>query len=105
MILHTELAVDVREIPLHCGNRDEQLLSNFAIGAFLGWKAALFSLMFSSIIGAVVGLMLIVLRKREWSSRLPYGPYIAAAATLWMFAGPQLIDWWLRTMARLAQGG
>jgi leader peptidase (prepilin peptidase)/N-methyltransferase len=65
-----------------------------AIGAFLGWQATLFSLMASSIIGAAVGLILIALRKQEWSSKLPYGPYIAAAATVWMFTGQRLLTWW-----------
>jgi leader peptidase (prepilin peptidase)/N-methyltransferase len=58
-----------------------------AIGAFLGWPAALFSLMVSSMIGAAVGVALIVMRKQEWSSRLPYGPYIALAAVIWLFGG------------------
>jgi len=66
-----------------------------AIGAFLGWKATLFTLMFSSIIGAFIGLGLIVLRRREWSAHLPYGPYIAAAATGWIFGGQKLFNWWL----------
>jgi leader peptidase (prepilin peptidase)/N-methyltransferase len=65
-----------------------------AIGAFLGWKAVVFSLMVSSVIGAVVGVTSIVLGKREWSSRLPYGPYIAIAATLWIFGGKELVEWW-----------
>jgi len=65
-----------------------------AIGAFLGWKAALFSLMFSSVIGAFVGVLLIALRKQEWSARLPYGPYIALAATVWIFGGSKLVEWW-----------
>ncbi len=63
-----------------------------AIGAFLGWQSVIFSLMVSSIIGACVGVALIVLRKREWSSRLPYGPYIALAAVLWMFYGWQIVQ-------------
>jgi leader peptidase (prepilin peptidase)/N-methyltransferase len=61
------------------------------IGAFLGWPAVIFSLMVSSMIGAVVGVLLIVLRKREWSSRLPYGPYIALAAVIWIFWGTQIL--------------
>ncbi|HPC60608.1 MAG TPA: prepilin peptidase [Verrucomicrobiota bacterium] len=65
-----------------------------AIGAFLGWKAVVFSLLVSSMIGAVVGLGLVALRRREFSSRLPYGPYIALAAALWLFAGPELIAWY-----------
>ncbi len=63
-----------------------------AIGAFLGWQATLFSLMVSSIIGSIVGVTLILSGKREWSSRLPYGPYIAAAAVIWIFGGGRLLD-------------
>jgi leader peptidase (prepilin peptidase)/N-methyltransferase len=58
-----------------------------AIGAFLGWQAVFFSLMLSSMIGAAVGVTLIVMRRREWSSRMPYGPYIALAAAIWIFGG------------------
>jgi len=66
-----------------------------AIGAFLGWQAVLFSLMLSAVIGATVGITLIALRRSEWSSRLPYGPYIALAATLWVFGGHRIAQWWL----------
>jgi leader peptidase (prepilin peptidase)/N-methyltransferase len=61
-----------------------------AIGAFIGWEGALFSLMASSMIGAAVGMLLILLRKREWSSRMPYGPYIALAAAVWIFGGKKI---------------
>ena len=61
-----------------------------AIGAFIGWQGAVFSLMASSLIGSVVGVVLILLRKREWSSRMPYGPYIALAAVIWIFGGNKL---------------
>ena len=62
-----------------------------AIGAFLGWQATIFSLMVSSMIGALVGVTLILSGKREWSSRLPYGPYIAAAAVIWLFWGREIL--------------
>ena len=72
-----------------------------AIGAFLGWQAVVFSLILSSFIGGIlVGLPLVLLRRRELSSRLPYGPYIALAAAIWIFEGKpivavffRLIDW------------
>ncbi len=66
-----------------------------AIGAFLGWQATVFSLMISSVIGAFVGLLFIALGKQEWSSRIPYGPYITVAAIIWMFGGQRLVEWWL----------
>jgi leader peptidase (prepilin peptidase)/N-methyltransferase len=65
-----------------------------AIGAFLGWHAVIFSLVASSLIGSLVGVTLVILKRRGLSSRLPYGPYIAAAAALWIFAGPQLVNWY-----------
>ena len=64
------------------------------IGAFLGWKAVIFSLMLSSMIGSVVGVAFIALHKREWSSSLPYGPYIALASAIWLFGGKRLVGWW-----------
>lgn len=65
-----------------------------AIGAFLGWKATVFSLMVSSVLGSLVGVTFILMRKREWSSRIPYGPYIAMASLLWLFGGERLVTWW-----------
>ncbi len=67
-----------------------------AIGGFLGWEAVVFSLMVSSTLGALVGVGLIATGRREWSSRIPYGPYIAVAATLWIFGGRDLWQAWTR---------
>jgi leader peptidase (prepilin peptidase) / N-methyltransferase len=63
-----------------------------AIGAFLGWQAVIFSLIASSLIGSLVGIGLIAARRREWSSRLPYGPYIAVAAGIWIFGGKYFFE-------------
>jgi len=64
-----------------------------AIGAFIGWQGVMFSLMLSSMIGAVVGVTLIAMRRREWSSKIPYGPYIALASAIWIFGGKKLVPW------------
>jgi leader peptidase (prepilin peptidase)/N-methyltransferase len=66
-----------------------------AIGAFLGWQAVLFSLMASALVGAAAGLALIALRRHTRSAPIPYGPFIAAAAAVWVFAGPRILHWWL----------
>jgi leader peptidase (prepilin peptidase)/N-methyltransferase len=65
-----------------------------AIGAFLGWKAVLFTVMSASIAGALVGLVTIVLGRRDWSAKIPFGPYLALGALVWLFAGPELIAWY-----------
>jgi leader peptidase (prepilin peptidase)/N-methyltransferase len=65
-----------------------------AIGAFVGWKGAVFTLMASAMVGALVGLTLIALRRHAWSSRIPYGPYLALAAAIWILTSPNLIKWW-----------
>jgi leader peptidase (prepilin peptidase)/N-methyltransferase len=64
-----------------------------AIGAFIGWQGAIFALMVSSIIGSAVGVTLILMKRREWSSKIPYGPYIALAAAIWIFCGKKLAQW------------
>ena len=65
-----------------------------AIGAFIGWAGVIFSLAVSSLIGSIVGVTLVVLQKRALSSRLPYGPYIAIAAAIWIFAGHDVVAWY-----------
>ena len=91
---HFELCADKLILPREAmGLGDVKFMA--AIGAFLGWEATLFSLMISSVIGALVGGLLIVFRKQEWSSRLPFGPYIALAAALWIFGGHRFVEWWL----------
>ena len=67
-----------------------------AVGAFLGWKAVLFCIVGSSLLGSVVGIVLILLGKRQLQGRIPYGPFIAAAAAIWIFWGPLLANLYQR---------
>ena len=69
-----------------------------AIGAFFGWQSVLFAIVLSSFLGSVVGVALIALGKRQLQGKIPYGPFIAAAAAVWMFWGPLLINLYLRLL-------
>jgi leader peptidase (prepilin peptidase)/N-methyltransferase len=71
------------------GGGDIKLLSG--IGAFLGIKGVLFTLFFSSFLGSFVGIALILLGKKELSSKIPFGPYLSLAALCYIFFGSWLI--------------
>lgn len=89
---HLEAVTDSLVLPREAmGFGDVKFMA--AIGAFLGWPAVLFSLMASAFIGSVVGVTLIACRRREWSSRMPYGPYIALAAVIWLFGRGNIVAW------------
>ena len=70
-----------------------------SIGAFLGWQAVFFTVFGASMVGAVVGLLTISVGKREWSAKIPFGPYLALGALIWIFAGPQIVQWYLHLSA------
>jgi leader peptidase (prepilin peptidase) / N-methyltransferase len=65
-----------------------------AIGAFLGWRAVLFSLFAGSLLGSIVGLVTLVVGRRVWSAKLPFGPYLAFGAVTWMFFGEIFLHWY-----------
>jgi leader peptidase (prepilin peptidase)/N-methyltransferase len=67
-----------------------------ALGAWLGWKLLPLVLLLSAFTGAVLGISMIVLRGRDRSAPLPFGPYLAAAGWLAMLYGNELVDGYLR---------
>jgi leader peptidase (prepilin peptidase)/N-methyltransferase len=75
------------------GFGDVKLLG--AIGAFLGAPAILFVLFTSALLGSIFGVTCIALGKNELGGRIPFGPYLSAAALLWLFGGDQLLDAYL----------
>lgn len=65
------------------------------IGAFLGWEAAIFTIFAACVIGAVVGLAQKLIFREQWGRPLPFGPYLALAAFLWIFVGPAIWFWYV----------
>src|SRR5947207_11402010 len=81
------------EIPREAmGRGDLKFLA--AIGAFLGWRAVLFSVFAGSLLGSFVGLGTMLIGKRVWSAKLPFGPYLALGGLIWMFFGEALVRWY-----------
>lgn len=65
------------------------------LGAFFGWKASIFILLMSSILGSLIGVILIVILKKNSKYAIPFGPFLATSALLYFFLGQQLINWYL----------
>ncbi len=61
-----------------------------ALGAFLGWQSIIFIIFVSSLLGTIIGVSFIAIGKKEWQSRIPFGPYIALAAIIWVLGGSSL---------------
>jgi leader peptidase (prepilin peptidase)/N-methyltransferase len=55
----------------------------------------LFSLFGGSLVGSLVGLITLLVGKRVWSTKLPFGPYLALGALMWMFFGDALLRWYI----------
>lgn len=70
------------------GYGDFKLLAVF--GAFLGWQMLPLVILLSSLIGAIVGISLIVLRGRDRQIPIPFGPYLAVAGFVALLWGEQI---------------
>ena len=75
------------------GYGDFKLLA--AIGAWLGWQLLPLTILFSSLVGAVVGISLIVFARHGRNIPIPFGPYLAAAGVLALFWGESLTKMYL----------
>ncbi len=74
------------------GHGDFKLLA--ALGAWLGWKMLPLIVLGSSVVGAVIGITLVVLKGRDHNVPLAFGPYLAIAGMLALFWGVPLARIW-----------
>ncbi|MDX8125782.1 A24 family peptidase [Methylomonas sp. OY6] len=77
------------------GYGDFKLLALF--GAWLGWQYLPLIILLSSLVGAVIGIAMIVFGKRDAGKPIPFGPYLAMAGWLAMLFGPELNALYLHT--------
>jgi leader peptidase (prepilin peptidase) / N-methyltransferase len=65
------------------------------VGAFLGWKLTIVTLMLASVAGSLIGVGLIALKGRDMKYALPFGTFLAVGAAMAATVGPWLLDWYL----------
>jgi leader peptidase (prepilin peptidase) / N-methyltransferase len=68
------------------------------IGAFLGWKAVIVTIMLASMSGALVGVILLVARKGDKQYPLPFGTFLSAAALVASFFADAWMDWYVNQL-------
>lgn len=72
------------------GYGDFKLLA--ALGAWLGWKMLPLIIMLSSVVGAILGMLILYLSKKGREHTLPFGPYLAISGLIALFWGNEIIS-------------
>jgi prepilin signal peptidase PulO-like enzyme (type II secretory pathway) len=70
------------------------------MGAMLGWPKVLVALSMSYISGAIIGILLIIIKKKKLDSQIPFGTFLAAATLIALLYGDQLFNWYLNYLGR-----
>jgi leader peptidase (prepilin peptidase)/N-methyltransferase len=75
------------------GNGDFKLFAAF--GAWFGWKLLPLILLFSSLLGTVIGLTYLRLLKKPKDTPIPFGPFLCVSGLVALFWGNQIMNWYL----------
>ena len=75
------------------GYGDFKLLA--AIGAWFGWQLLPAVILLSSVLGAIIGISLIIFTKQGRETPMPFGPFLAIGGIAALFLGPQLASYYL----------
>lgn len=65
------------------------------VGAFLGWQLTLLTIFIGSVLGSIVGLLLISFRGGSMKMQIPFGVFLGPAAIIALFVGQQFITWYI----------
>jgi len=69
-----------------------------AAGALLGWQKVLLVIVLGATLGSIIGLILMVAKKKDRKSQIPFGPFLAVGTLIAIFFGGDLIAMYLSTM-------
>jgi leader peptidase (prepilin peptidase)/N-methyltransferase len=85
------------------GLGDVKLLA--MVGTIVGWQGAIYTLFVGSVVGSVVGSAVILSRRQRLDTAIPFGPFLAAGALLYLLSGTEpttrLLDWYVELVRRL----
>jgi leader peptidase (prepilin peptidase) / N-methyltransferase len=79
------------------GGGDIKLIA--MIGAFLGWQGALFTIFSAALLGSLVGVTLMLLGRKGRKDKVPFGPFLAGGAMLFVLTGDDLIRWYVNLLS------
>jgi len=63
-------------------------------GAFLGWQLTLLTIFLGSLLGSIVGVLMIVLRGGNMRMAIPFGVFLGPAAIIALYVGPAFVEWY-----------
>ncbi len=65
------------------------------MGIWLGWPSILVALIISYVLGAIIGVSLILFKRKDWTHEIPFGTFLSVGTFLTLFWGPEIVRWYL----------
>jgi len=65
------------------------------MGALLGWQVSLVALFIAFVSGSLVGIFLILFKKKKWKSQVPFGTFLTVSTFICMLWGREIVEWYL----------
>jgi len=74
------------------GGGDVKLLA--MIGALIGWQGVLFTIFVSSLVGTIIGIIVMLIQGKNLKLAIPFGPFLSIGAVVYVFFGNEFINWY-----------
>jgi leader peptidase (prepilin peptidase)/N-methyltransferase len=76
------------------GGGDVKLLA--MIGAFLGWESVILTILLSSLIGSITGIIIMVIKGKDFKYAIPFGPFLSLGAVIALFYKSEIFSWYFQ---------
>jgi leader peptidase (prepilin peptidase)/N-methyltransferase len=76
------------------GGGDVKLLA--MIGAFLGWESVIVTIISSSLIGSIIGIIIIIFKGKNFKYAIPFGPFLSLGAVITLFYKNEILFWYFQ---------